>query len=265
MPERTPRAAGPVVCLLCLTLAGCATTGTAQSPADPWERMNRGTYAFNDAIDRAVLKPVAKAYRRYVPQFMRTGVTNFLTNLAYTTTLANNILQLKLKDAASDTGRLLLNTTLGLGGLLDPATDAGLPRNNEDFGQTLGRWGVPPGPYLVLPLLGPSTLRDAPSLYVDIQTDTRRYIGNSSIGFAFTGISIVDRRARLLPAEAALEGAYDPYALIRNAFLDRREYLVRDGDVPEESLDDEAWLEEAEAEAGIGPAEAGDTPPEGPP
>lgn len=265
MSERTRRAAGLFLATLCLALAGCATTRIAPSESDPWERMNRGTYAFNDAIDRAVLKPVARAYRRYVPQFMRTGMTNFLTNLAYTTTLANNILQLKLKDAASDTGRLLLNTTLGLGGLLDPATDAGLPRNDEDFGQTLGRWGVPAGPYLVLPFLGPSTLRDAPSLYVDIQTDVRRHIANNSIDFAFAGISIVDRRARLLPAEAAIEGAFDPYALIRNAYLDRREYLVRDGDVPEQDLEDEAWFEEAEAEAGLtedAPVEP-DPPPDG--
>ena len=142
MSEPRPRATGLLVATLCAVLAGCATTRAAPSDSDPWERMNRGTFAFNDAIDRAVLKPVARAYRRYVPQFMRTGVTNFLSNLAYTTTLANNVLQLKLKDAASDTGRLLLNSTLGIGGLLDPATDAGLPRNDEHFGQTLGRWGL---------------------------------------------------------------------------------------------------------------------------
>ena len=248
-----------------LVVAGCATTQSSPSPRDPWERVNRSTYAFNDSIDRAVLKPVAKGYRRYVPQFMRTGVTNFLTNLAYPTTLINNLLQLKFKDAFSDTGRLLLNTTLGLGGLLDPATDAGLARNNEDFGQTLGRWGVPAGPYFVIPLLGPSTLRDTPTLYADYLTDARHYIGDSKIGFAFAGISIIDRRARLLPAEQAIEGAYDTYALIRNAYLDRREYLVRDGKVPEESLDEDLWFEEAEAESGPPPAEAtgaGESPPE---
>lgn len=249
MPAASPRTERVLTAVLCVALAGCATTKTAPSPADPWERMNRGTYAFNDALDRAVLKPVARAYQRYLPQFMRTGVTNFLTNLAYTTTLVNNILQLKLADALSDTGRLVLNSTLGIGGLLDPATDAGLARNDEDFGQTLGRWGVPSGPYLVLPLFGPSTLRDAPSLYADIQTDVRRHIADNRIGFAFAGLSVVDRRARLLPAEAAIEGAFDPYALIRNAYLDRREYQVRDGDVAEEPLEDEDWLEQAEAEA----------------
>lgn len=230
--------------LLCLTLAGCATTASAPSEADPWERVNRSTYAFNDALDRAVLKPVAKGYRRYVPQFMRTGVTNFLSNLAYPTTIANDLLQLKLMDAVSDTTRLVLNSTFGLGGLFDPASRARLPRNNEDFGQTLGAWGMPSGPYLVIPFLGPSTLRDAPSLYADYLTDGRHYIADNNIGFAFAGLSIVDRRASLIPVESALEGAFDPYALIRNAYLDRREYQVLDGNVEEDETDLEDWAEE---------------------
>jgi phospholipid-binding lipoprotein MlaA len=227
--------------LLCLALAGCATTASAPSDADPWERVNRTTFAFNDGVDRALLKPVAKGYRRYVPQFVRTGVSNFLSNLAYPTTIANDLLQLKLMDAVQDTTRLVINTTFGLGGLFDPATRAALPRNDEDFGQTLGRWGMPSGPYLVLPFLGPSTLRDTPSMYADYLTDGRHYIAENDIEFAFAGLSIVDLRARLIPAEAALEGAFDRYALVRNAYLDRREYLVRDGDVEEEDL--EAWPE----------------------
>jgi len=234
--------------LLCLLLSGCATTASAPSEADPWERVNRSTYAFNDALDRAVLKPVAKGYRRYVPQWMRTGVTNFLSNLAYPTVIVNNVLQLKLMDAVSDTTRLVLNTTFGLGGLLDPASKAGLPRNDEDFGQTLGFWGVPSGPYLVIPFLGPSTLRDTPSLYVDYLTDARHYIGDNPLEFGFVGLSIVDRRARLLPAEAMIEDAFDPYAVIRNAYLDRREYQVRDGDVEPEDLEFEDWLEEEAAD-----------------
>jgi phospholipid-binding lipoprotein MlaA len=248
-------------CLLalvfCLPLAGCATTQSAPSAADPWERVNRSTYAFNDALDRAVLKPVAKGYRRFLPQPIRTGVTNFLTNLAYPTTIINDVLQLKLMDAVSDTTRLVINSTFGLAGILDPASKANLPRNDEDFGQTLGRWGVPSGPYLMLPLLGPSTLRDTPSLYVDYLTDARHYIGDNNIGFAFAGISIIDRRARLIPAEQALEGAFDPYALIRNAFLDLREYEVRDGDVPEPDLDEDAWFKEEESVAEPEQAPAG--------
>ena len=215
--------------LLCLLLSGCATTASSPSDADPWERVNRSTYAFNDAIDRAVLKPVAKGYRRYVPQWMRTGVTNFLSNLAYPTVIVNNVLQLKLMDAVSDTTRLVLNTTFGLGGLFDPASKAGLPRNDEDFGQTLGYWGMPSGPYVVIPFLGPSTLRDAPSLYVDYLTDARHYLGANP------------------PAEAMIQDAFDPYAVTRNAYLDRREYQVRDGDVEPEDLEFEDWPEEEDA------------------
>ena len=241
-----PPAARLPAAMLLLLLSGCATTGSAPSEADPWERVNRSTYAFNDAIDRAVLKPVAKGYRRYVPQWMRTGVTNFLSNLAYPTVIVNNVLQLKLMDAVTDTTRLVLNTTFGLGGLFDPASKAGLPRNDEDFGQTLGYWGMPPGPYVVIPFLGPSTLRDAPSLYVDYLTDARHYIGDNPLEFGFLGLSIVDRRARLLPVESMIEDAFDPYAVIRNAYLDRREYQVRDGDVEPDDLELEDWGEDEE-------------------
>jgi len=254
-----PTTCRPIAATLCLLLlAGCATTKSAPSPADPWERVNRTTYAFNDGLDRAILKPVAKGYRKVVPQFARTGVTNFLTNLAYPTTIVNDLLQLKLMAAVSDTTRFVINSTFGLGGLLDPATHADLPRNDEDFGQTLGHWGVPSGPYLVIPFLGPSTLRDAPSLYADYLTDGRHYIGDSKIGFAFAGLSIVDARARLIPAERAIAGAYDPYALIRNAYLDRREYQVRDGQVDEADGIDPSLLEDA----GLDP-ESGTAPPPG--
>lgn len=227
-----------------LALAGCATTMSAPSAADPWERVNRSTYAFNDAVDRAVLKPVAHGYSRVVPGAVRTGVTNFLSNLAYPATLVNNLLQLKLRDALSDTVRIVLNSTLGLGGLLDPATAAGLARNDEDFGQTLGRWGMPAGPYLVIPLLGPSTLRDAPAGYPDYLADGRHYLNDRNVELALSGLAVVDRRARLIPTEATLEGAFDPYALMRNAYLQRREYMVRDGDVPEVPLDEAPWAQE---------------------
>jgi phospholipid-binding lipoprotein MlaA len=243
-----------------LALTGCATVeaGAPRTQADPFERLNRSTYAFNDAVDRTVLKPVATAYRRFAPQPVRTGVTNFLSNLSYPTTMVNNALQLKLLAALSDAGRIVLNTTLGLGGLLDPASAAGLARNDEDFGQTLGWWGVPAGPYLMLPLLGPSTLRDGPALYADYLTDARHYIGENDLEFAFTGISIVDRRARLIPAERALEGAFDRYALIRNAYLQRREYLVRDGDMPEDDLEEDLFLDDDEFEESDAAATADD-------
>lgn len=242
-----PRLTRAFLAAACLALAGCATTLSAPSAADPWERVNRSTHEFNDALDRALLRPVARGYQRAVPRVVRTGVTNFLSNLAYPTTLVNNLLQGKFGDALSDTARLLLNTTLGLGGLLDPASATGIPRNDEDFGQTLGRWGVPAGPYVVLPLLGPSTLRDTPAAYPDYLTNGRHYLDDETAELALGGLAVVDRRARLLAVDATLEGAFDRYALMRNAFLQRREYMVRDGDVPLEPLDEEPWLEDAAA------------------
>src|SRR5262245_20302942 len=174
--------------LLLGLLAGCATTDMG-TPGDPLERMNRATHRFNDSVDRAVLKPVATGYRNHVPQVIRTGVNNFLDNLAFTTTIVNDFLQLKVKDTLIDLGRFTVNTTLGIGGILDPATHFGIPRNDEDFGQTLGRWGVPSGPYLVIPFLGPSSLRDAPSLYADAQTDLRLALDlDSSTEWGLAGI-----------------------------------------------------------------------------
>jgi phospholipid-binding lipoprotein MlaA len=241
--------------VLLISFGGCATTG-ARTPGDPLERLNRGTYRFNDAVDRAVLKPVAKRYQRHVPQIIRTGVGNVLTHLAFPTTIVNDLLQLKLKDAAVDLGRFVLNSTLGLGGLLDPASHVGLARNDEDFGQTLGRWGVPPGPYLVLPLLGPSTLRDAPALAVDGQTDLRAQLDlKTGERVAIAVLSVVDGRASLLSLDQSIQRAFDPYALVRNAWLQRREYKVKDGDVPDEEppLDEEF---DEPADAGDQPAEA---------
>ena len=246
-------------------LAGCATTNMG-TPGDPLERMNRATHRFNDSVDRAILRPVAVGYRDHVPQIIRTGVNNFLDNLAYTTTIVNDLLQLKIKDTLIDLGRFTVNSTLGLGGILDPATHFGIPRNDEDFGQTLGRWGVPSGPYLVVPFLGPSTVRDAPSIYVDVQTDLR--IGDyldTTTEWALVGLSFVNRRAELLSLDATYESAYDPYAFIRNAWLQRREYQVKDGDVPDDIPLDELEDLEDPAEPEVPPADeppAATQPPE---
>lgn len=266
---------GPAQALIlvaCALLAGCATTQRAPSPKDPWEGVNRATWEFNQVLDRGLVKPVAKAYRKYVPRFAQTGVNNFLTNLGYPTTIVNNFLQLKMLDAASDTARFVINSTLGLGGLFDPATEAGLHRHDEDFGQTLGSWGVPSGPFLMLPLFGPSTLRDGPSLVADYYTDVRAHLDNTDreIDFAYSGLTVVNARARILPAEAALEGAYDRYALVRNAYLGRREFQVRDGDVPEAPVDEAVSADEldrldAEMAAEEAAAEAAESAPAGAP
>jgi phospholipid-binding lipoprotein MlaA len=214
-----------------------AAPAKATNP-DPLEKVNRATYAFNDALDRMLARPAAKAYRRVVPEPGRTAISNFVSNLEYPTTVLNSALQGKFKEAGQGTARFVVNATVGVAGLMDPATKMGLPRLDEDFGQTLGKWGVPSGPYLVLPGFGPSTLRDGPSRFVDRYTNGRHYIGNGSTEWALLAVDLVDTRAQLLAADAALESAFDPYALVRNAYLQRREYLVRDGVMPEEDYDD---------------------------
>lgn len=252
---------GPAVALLALLLAGCATTA-ARTPGDPLEPMNRRVQRFNDAIDRAVLKPVTKGYVKVVPRVVRTGIGNVLSNLAFTTTIVNDFLQLKLVHTAQDIGRFALNSTLGIGGLLDPATHVGIPRNEEDFGQTLGRWGVKSGPYLVLPLVGPSTLRDTPSLLADAQTDLRVQLDikpEERAGIAV--LSALDERAGLLSLDPAIDAAFDRYAFIRDAWLQRREYQVRDGDVPEEALPEDALADPADQPPAEPPGAAPAEPP----
>ena len=252
--------------LLLASLAGCATMDMG-TPGDPLERINRGTHRFNTAIDRAMIRPVAVGYRKHVPAPVRVSVNNFLENLAYPTTIVNNLLQGKVKDTLNDIGRFAVNTTVGLAGLFDPASRFGFAKNDEDFGQTLGRWGVPSGPYLVLPFFGPSTMRDGPAIYVDWQTDLR--VGDQvdpAVEWTLIGLSLVNRRAQFLEFDETWERAYDPYAFIRDAWLQRREYRVRDGNVtvsdPLEGLEDPEDFEDP------GPAEVapptGDPPPSEP-
>jgi phospholipid-binding lipoprotein MlaA len=226
-------------CCAILLLAGCATTGEPH-PADPWEPGNRQVFAFNQAVDRAALRPVAKGYVAVVPKWMRTSVTNFFHNLDMPITIANQLLQGKPKQAGQDTLRFAMNTTLGIGGLFDPASDANLPRHDEDFGQTLGRWGVPPGPFLMLPLLGPSHVRDLPSNVFNRFLQPFYWYNYGNERWISLGLSIVDKRARLLPLDAALARAYDPYAFIRDAYIQRRLYQVWDGNIPERFLPPEA-------------------------
>jgi phospholipid-binding lipoprotein MlaA len=222
-------------CCAFVVLAGCATTGE-RHPADPWEPGNRKAFAFNQAVDRAALRPVAKGYVAVVPKWMRTSVTNFFYNLDLPITIANQLLQGKPRQAGQDTLRFALNTTLGIGGLFDPASDAGLPRHNEDLGQTLGRWGVPPGPYLMVPLLGPSHVRDLPSHVFNRFLQPFYWYNYGNERWISLGLSIVDQRARLLPLDETLARAYDPYAFVRDAFIQRRLYQVWDGNIPERYL-----------------------------
>lgn len=236
----------PVALTLILCLAGCATVPAASRDArDPLEPVNRTVYAFNDGLDKAVVRPVARGYRAVVPQFVQTGVSNVFANAKYPVTLVNNLLQGKFKAAASDAARFTLNSTLGLGGLFDPATDVGLDLNDEDFGQTLGKWGVPPGPYLMLPFVGPYTVRDGFGALADDFSEPRSYLEDDSTRWTLWAADKFETRVRLLEADALLDRSGDPYAFVRSAYLQRREYLVRDGEVPAEDL--ELELEEDDA------------------
>jgi phospholipid-binding lipoprotein MlaA len=226
--------------IVLMGLSACVTLppNHPRSPQDPWESWNRGVYRVNDALDRAVAKPVATTYVKVVPQPIRTGVTNFFANLNTPTVMVNDALQGKFLAAASDLGRFVLNSTVGLAGILDPATPAGLARNDEDFGQTLGKWGVHPGPFIELPILGPSDLRDASGRFVDTYTNPRQYIKNNWIKYGLYLPDFVDRRAALLPLDSTLRTTYDPYAFVRDAYFQRRAYLVSDGKITEAPLVD---------------------------
>lgn len=242
LPAAAPRLAA---CCAVLLLAGCATTGQP-TPGDPWESANRSVFAFNDGVDRAALKPTARGYVKVTPRWMRTMVGNFFTNLEYPITIVNQVLQGKLKEAGQDTLRFTLNTTLGLAGFFDPASDANLPHHDEDLGQTLGVWGVPPGPFVMLPLLGPSHVRDLPSQVVDrLLTPFYWYNAGNERWFSLA-LSLVDRRAQLLPLDSTLQRVYDPYAFIRDAFTQRRLFQVYDGDIPEDRLPRDEMEDEAD-------------------
>jgi phospholipid-binding lipoprotein MlaA len=216
-----------VVALAGLALSGCATTN---NPRDPLEGFNRGVFTFNDTVDKYALKPIATAYKNVLPSFVQTGVHNFFGNLTDAWSAVNNLLQGKGEAGVQDITRFTINSTFGIAGLIDIAGPAGLPKHNEDLGQTLGHWGVPSGPFLVLPLLGPSTLRDTAALpgdwYGDIWTH-KTPVNVRNIG---TGVKAIDTRASLLDASDLVEGAaLDRYEFIRDGYLQRRESQVRDG------------------------------------
>lgn len=231
------RAATALAVGLALGLSGAhAAAQVEPNPADPLEGFNRGVMRFNDSVDAAVLKPVAEAYRQVVPSFVRTGVGNFFGNLGDGWSAINHVLQGKPEPALNMTLRLAVNTVFGLGGVLDIATEAGLERQSEDFGQTLGVWGVPAGPYLMLPLFGPSTVRDTAGRVVEFQDFANiRYTDDQSLANGLQVLGIVHTRAGLLGASRLMDDiALDRYSFLRDAYLARRRNLVYDGNPPEE-------------------------------
>ncbi|MFZ4623960.1 MAG: MlaA family lipoprotein [Rhodoferax sp.] len=215
-------------------LVGCAS-GPSANPRDPLEPFNRGVYQFNDSVDRAVLKPVATAYRDVLPSPIRTGVTNFFNNLQDAWSFVNNSLQLKGEAAGNSLVRFGVNSVFGLGGVLDIATEMRIPRQTKDFGHTLGYWGVGPGPYLVLPLLGPSTVRDTAALPVDMQGNLASEIDHVPTRNSVTALKLVNLRAQLLSTtDMRDQVALDPYSFTRDAYLAYRRNAIYDGNPPDE-------------------------------
>lgn len=212
-----------------LSLGGCATTTVEQqtvaSKVDPYEGVNRDMFAFNDTVDDYVAEPISDAYKWVTPQFVQTGIFNFFNNLKNVNVIINDVLQAKFEQSAEDTGRLLVNTTIGLGGLVDVAKDVGLKQNDEDFDQTLAVWGVPKGPYMVLPLLGPTTVRGIPGAILDTATNPASYVG-----MPVQLVSLLNTRANAQGSlDVVKEGALDPYVFIREGYLQTREHLASDG------------------------------------
>lgn len=218
---------------LAVALSGCAS----QANKDPLEGFNRGVYKFNDTADKAVLKPIAGAYKAVVPDPLRTGVHNFFNNLETFVSLINDLLQFKFSHAMNDAGRFVINSTFGIAGLIDVASKDGIEMRKEDFGQTLGFWGVGNGAYIVLPLLGPSTLRDTAGLAVDTAYfDPITYIDDVRTANQLRIVDYIDTRSQYLPASDLLDdAALDPYSFMRDAYLQRRASHVADGAQQEES------------------------------
>jgi len=224
-------------------LSGCASL-TSQKENDPLEYFNRGVYTFNENADEYVLEPVARGYQFVTPETVDKGVTNFFSNLDDVVVFVNDLLQLKFNQAFSDAGRVVVNSTVGVLGFMDMATDMGMPKHNEDFGQTLGAYGVGTGPYIVLPILGPSTLRDTLGLFADSFVDPVQQINDSDTMWSAIVLEGVDLRADLISTKKILDQAsLDPYEFLRSGYFQRREYLVFDGNPP---MDDEEFFDDDE-------------------
>lgn len=279
--RRTPVPLRSVLLGIVLTalLTGCATTPSEtptdegrsadrkneepQGTWDPLEPVNRAIYSFNQQFDRFLLKPVAKGYRAVLPTPVRRGVSNFFSNLREPAVIVNDALQGRFGDAGSDLGRFLTNTTIGVLGIFDVATHFGLDRHSADFGQTLGKWGVGDGPYLVLPILGPSNIRDSVGLYGDTELYPPTHMEEQSTAWKLYGVELIDTRARLLDAGDILEqaGAQDPYIFVREAYRQRRRNLIQgESGAPAPSRVDPSIFEEDKP----APKNAPDKAPEAP-
>lgn len=237
-------------CLMVLALAlpGCASS---RNPHDPLEDFNRTMFGFNDKVDRMALRPAAEAYRKVVPPVVQTGVGNFFGNVGDVPTACNNLMQARMADGFSDVSRVLVNTTIGLGGVIDVATDLGMPKHDQDFGQTLGRWGVESGPYLVLPLLGSTTMRDALAMPVDFELNPWGRLFPVALRNTGSAIRVIDYRAYNLNAFSLIDdAALDKYEFVRDAYLQRRQGKIYKGTQPLQEPADSDVLPPGSAPAG---------------
>jgi len=229
-----------LVIFLATVLVGCASipAGVAPSPNDPWESFNRSIFDFNEGLDAYVLKPVVSGYRFVLPEFVREGIYNFFSNYNDIYTALNNLLQGNPSYAFNDLMRVVVNTTFGLGGFIDMATPGGLEKHKEDWGQTFGVWGIPSGPYVVLPFFGPSSVRDAFGTTADLETDYLfKYIPNVGLRNSITGLRVINARNTYYEAGDLLDGAaIDKYSFMRDAYIQRRQYQIDEGRDGDESL-----------------------------
>lgn len=234
-----------VLASLAMAMGGCASVPAEdRADTDPWEPMNRTLYSINDGIDNVTLKPLAKGYEKILPQPVRTGISNFFKNLRTPGSSINNFLQGKPKRGFSELGRFVFNSTLGVGGIFDIATAGGLERHYEDIGQTAAVWGVPDGPYVMIPLLGPSTLRDTLLTPLFIWSSPLYHYNNTSVRDKLYILRAIELRARFLPLESTLEESKDPYITLRESYLQNREYEIYDGEPPEDDEFFDEFLEE---------------------
>ena len=229
--------------VIAVGLAGCASVPPEyRDPNDPWQPYNRAMFKFNTDFDNAFVKPTAQAYQKITPEPVNRSVSNFFGNVADLTSAVNNLLQFKLSRAGSDVGRVLVNTTVGVLGLFDVATNIGIPSYKEDFGQTLGYWGFANGPYFIMPVIGPSTVRDTFGFAGDVVLDPFFSVNKEEIYWGFVGLRVVDKRAGLLTASDIFEeAAIDPYSFVRDAYLQQRANAVRDGDPRDHATDGDVW------------------------
>ncbi len=222
-----------------LTLFGCAAVPRAErDPRDPWQRMNRATFHFDMQFYQHVATPVARTYVRVVPHPLRTGISNFFANLTYPTVIVNALLQGKLRNFVVDSGRFIVNSTVGIGGLLDPASHLDMPPEDRDFGQTFGKWGVGTGPYLVLPFLGPSDLRDTFGMVPAEYTDPLHYVQNTWADWGTRGAGLLNTDAQMQPTIHLMFQSLDPYTFTRHAYLSQRQFMVK-GEAGQSAAEDE--------------------------